>query len=127
MCVEGGGAIGVRAGNVEAAEGNGPAGRSPAMPGDSHTPGAQGWNADAVVSRRIDLEEWLLANDRGFANLGIRRRRPLSIRRVGNADEHHVPIGATPTAPFGVSGNPLLLWTCTDVAVNQVVGHPAAA
>src|ERR1700722_7842903 len=108
MCVEGGGTIDVRVGNVEAAERNGPAGRCPTVPGDPHTPRAQGWNANPVVSRPIDLEEWLLANDRVFANLGIGRRRPLSNRWVGHADKHHVPIGTTPTAPFGVSGNPLL-------------------
>src|ERR1700722_1995185 len=97
------------------------------MPGDSHAPGAQSGNADAQVSRRICLEEWLLANDGGFGDFGIRRRRPLTWRRMRNANEDHVPVGATPTSPFGVPGKELLLWTRIHLAIDQGVGHPSTA
>ena len=60
-------------------------------------------------------------------DLCVGRIRPLAFGRIGNADEDHVPVGSGPTVPLAVAGDPLLLRTGSYVAVDEGVGHPAAA
>src|ERR1700679_3872891 len=125
--VDGGGGILRWLRDVEVADGYRLPGGCATMPGDSHAAAAQRGYADTQVSRRINLEERLLANDRGLGDFGVRRLRPLTRWWMGNAEEDHVPIGAAPTSPFGISGKKLLLWPRVHQAIDQVIGHPSAA
>ena len=97
------------------------------MPGDACAVGSQSGNADAPVPFRVDFEEGLFADDGSFVDLGVGWLGPLAFRGMRDADEDHVPVGAGPTAPFAVAGDPLLLGTRADVAVDEGVRHPAAA
>ena len=60
-------------------------------------------------------------------DLGVGRLGPFACGRVGDADEDHVPVGAGPAVPLAVARDPLLLRAGGDVAVDEGVGHPAAA
>ena len=46
---------------------------------------------------------------------------------MGDTNEDHIPIGATPTAPLCIPGNKLLLRPGVDFAIDQSIGHPSAA
>ncbi len=72
------------------------------------------------------MEEGLFADDGGLGDFGVGRIGPFAFRRVGNAHEDHVPVGAGPAVPLAVAGDPLLLGAGVDVAVDEGVGHPAA-
>ena len=79
------------------------------MPGDACAVGAQRGDADVVVAARIDGEKGLFAHDGSLGDLGVGRRGPFAGRRILDADEDHVPVGAGPTVPLAVAGDPLLL------------------
>ena len=120
-----GGVAGMR--DVETVEGNGAAGSCAAAPGDAGAVGAQLGNADEVVAVRIDIEKGLFAHDGNARDFGVRRRGPFAGGRIDVADKNHVPVGAGPTAPLAVARDPLLLRAGVHVAIDERVGHPAAA
>ncbi len=73
------------------------------------------------------MKEGFFADDWGLSDFCVGRAGPVAFGWVGNADEDHVPVGASPTVPLAVAGDPLLLGAGVDVAVDEGVGHPAAA
>ncbi len=73
------------------------------------------------------MEEGLLADYGGLGNFGVGRFGPFTFGWIGDADEDHVPVRAGPAVPLGVAGDPLLLGAGRYVAVDESVGHPAAA
>ena len=103
------------------------AGRGAAVPGDALAVWLERGHENAPVPFRVDFKKGLFADDGGAGDFGVGRRRPVARGRMRDADEDHVPVGAGPTAPLAVAGDPLLLRAGADVAVDQRVGHPAAA
>ena len=76
----------------------------------------------------VDVEEGLLAADRGRRQHGVAvAGGVLRDRRALHAGEDHVPHAARPTADGAVAGVPLLLGAGVDVAGDEGVGDEAAA
>src|ERR1035437_6344701 len=126
LCVEGrGGVAGV--GDVKAIEGDRHSGRRARAPRDAGALVAQLRHTNEIAAPRIDGKKGLFAHQGSPGDLGVRRRGRLAGWRRKHADEDHIPIGASPTAPLAVARDPLLLGAGVDVAVHYGVRHPAAA
>jgi hypothetical protein len=121
------GVVAVRVSDVELGDGDGFSWCGGGVPGDANAVCANRGYADAVVAGGVDLEKGFFANDWGLSDLGIGRFGPFALRRIGDSDKDHVPVRAGPAVPLAVAGYPLLLGTGGYVAVDERVGHPAAA
>src|SRR5580704_17156766 len=125
--IDTGRSISTRPGYIKLVEGNRSAPRKPTMPRRAHAFSSERWDANTPLALCINFQERLLAHDRSLIHLRVGRIWPIALRRVGDANENHVPVRTGTACPFAVARNPLLLSAGIDVAVNECVRHPSAA